>query len=256
MSTRNFGFENGNQFGHGFATEVHRASPASGIAHCKSPRILPSRVARAPFTDNSFSSRPRSASMVTSLSVTSILPFIAERKNPIFAANEKKRVEPCQLLCSFVICSGRLLIPPTRSSKDRSTARITSSLDLLCETVTRTRYITPFASLGRFTCTRSSPPRSRTRENEDIWMQSGNRRHHPRRKPTLTPLSSWKSKHAKNEQRRTTSPTLSHDLWGVSRSLLSTCFGSESGSSSTQACLDLPGSSIHIHSHYSACWYP
>lgn len=110
-----------------------------GIAHCKSPRILPSSVARAPFTDNSFSSRPRSASIVTSLSVTSTVPFIPELKNPILAMNEKKRVEPCQLLCSFAICSGRVLVPRKRSSNERSTARMTSSLDLLWETVTRTR---------------------------------------------------------------------------------------------------------------------
>jgi hypothetical protein len=146
MSARNFEVEMEINSGVDLRRRFTGASPKCGITHRKSPRILPSRVARAPFTDNSFSSRPRSASIVTSVSVTSTVPFIPELKNPILAMNEKKRVEPCQLLCSFAICSGRVLVPRNRSSKERSTACITSSLDLLWETVTRTRAI-PHLSL-------------------------------------------------------------------------------------------------------------
>ena len=61
----------------------------------------------AEFAEMKRSSMPRSASIVRSRSVTSIVPWIGVLINPIFAVRAKVKVEPCQFRCCTASLTGR-----------------------------------------------------------------------------------------------------------------------------------------------------
>ena len=77
-------------------------SAASDNKHLyvNSPLNFVVSTSRAFSSDTSRSNMPRSASIVTSRSVTSIVPLIGELMKPIFALRANVSVDPCQFFCS------------------------------------------------------------------------------------------------------------------------------------------------------------
>ena len=80
---------------------------------------------------------PRSASIISSLSVTSTVPFIGELIKPIFALSWKLSVDPCQLFCFTTSRTGSPAASWDISFNERSTASMAPALVRLCATVMR-----------------------------------------------------------------------------------------------------------------------
>jgi hypothetical protein len=83
----------------------------TAVRYVSSPRIRLVSEARAMLAGIRRSSRPRSASIVISVSVTSIVPFIGVLTRPIFAEIQKLSVDPCQFLRSSTNRIGMVLTP-------------------------------------------------------------------------------------------------------------------------------------------------
>jgi hypothetical protein len=109
----------------------------SGNGHLNSPFTRLPMTSRASFSGIRPLSSPRSASIVTSWSATVTVPSIGVLSKPHFALSEKVSTDPCQLRCLTINLTGNPGAPSNRSLNERSTAFMTSALELLCEIVIR-----------------------------------------------------------------------------------------------------------------------
>jgi signal transduction histidine kinase len=76
---------------------------------------------------------PRSASTISSWSVTSTVPFIGVLNKPIFALSWKLSVDPCQLFCFTTSRTGSPATPLNISLNSRSTDSTAAALERLCD---------------------------------------------------------------------------------------------------------------------------
>src|SRR6202030_3719151 len=110
---------------------------------------------------------PRSALMITSVSVTSTVPLIGVLSIAIFAESSKFSTEPCQFFSFTASCTGMPAFGRDISSNDRSMVCITSALVRLCAIVIfiRFRDLRYYAARLLFFCpyAHNSIPRSRAR---------------------------------------------------------------------------------------------
>src|SRR6202030_897902 len=110
---------------------------------------------------------PRSALMITSVSVTSTVPLIGVLSIAIFAESSKFSTEPCQFFSFTASCTGMPAFGRDISSNDRSMVCITSALVRLCAIVIfiRFRDLRYYAARLLFFCpyAHNNIPRSRAR---------------------------------------------------------------------------------------------
>src|SRR5580704_3903538 len=105
--------------------------------HLSNPFTRLPMTSRASFSGIRPLSNPRSASTVTSWSVTVTVPSIGVLNKPHFAVSEKVSTDPCQLRCLTSNRTGNPGACSNISSNERSTVFMTSALELLCEIVIR-----------------------------------------------------------------------------------------------------------------------
>src|SRR5215469_2739695 len=108
--------------------------PPTRIQFSNPLKRLPN-ISAAVSSDTNRFNMPRSALMMTSVSVTSTVPVIGVLNIAIFAESSKFSTEPCQLFNFTANCTGMPAFGRDISSKERSIVCITSALLRLCAIV-------------------------------------------------------------------------------------------------------------------------